>query len=209
MPTGYTADIKDGISFETFAMNCARAFGACVMLRDEPTGGEHIPEEFAPSDYHAKAVQKAREELAALMAMTPEQQERRAAQEWDAAETRRLMLLEERQKTRASYEAMLVKVRAWTPPTSDHVEMRNFMIEQIQQSIEFDCDCSYWSTPTVCLSGPDWAFREAARLNGDIVSQETKHADEVQRAATRTKWVRDLRESLQPIEQMTGAKAAG
>lgn len=41
MPTGYTADIKDGIDFKTYAMNCARAFGACVMLRDEPGGGDY------------------------------------------------------------------------------------------------------------------------------------------------------------------------
>ena len=34
MPTGYTADIKDGIDFKTYAMNCARAFGARVMLRE-------------------------------------------------------------------------------------------------------------------------------------------------------------------------------
>ncbi|KKK60691.1 hypothetical protein LCGC14_3021870, partial [marine sediment metagenome] len=30
MPTGYTACIKDGISFEKFVMQCARAMGACV-----------------------------------------------------------------------------------------------------------------------------------------------------------------------------------
>lgn len=50
MPTGYTADIKDGISFETYAMNCARAFGACVSLRDKPSGGKVIPDAFEPSD---------------------------------------------------------------------------------------------------------------------------------------------------------------
>ena len=44
-------------------MNCARAFGACVELRDEPGGGDRIPEAFEPSDYHLKAVEKARSEL--------------------------------------------------------------------------------------------------------------------------------------------------
>lgn len=35
MPTGYTADIKDGITFRDFALRCARAFGATIMQRDE------------------------------------------------------------------------------------------------------------------------------------------------------------------------------
>jgi hypothetical protein len=113
MPTGYTADIKDGIDFKTYAMNCARAFGACVMLRDEPGGGERIPDAFEPSDYHLKAVEKARVELAALDAMTPAECERAAAKAWDDAETSRLMRLEDCRKLRAAYEAMLSKVQAW------------------------------------------------------------------------------------------------
>jgi hypothetical protein len=36
MPTGYTAAIKDGISFEKFVWDCARGMGALVMMRDEP-----------------------------------------------------------------------------------------------------------------------------------------------------------------------------
>jgi hypothetical protein len=82
---------RDGISFKTYALNCARAFGACVTLRDEPGGGENIPDEFTPSDYNAKAAQKARDELAALLNLTPDQRERRAAKAWDEAETSRLM----------------------------------------------------------------------------------------------------------------------
>ena len=96
MPTGYTAAIKDGIDFKTYAMNCARAFGACVMLRDEPGGGDRIPDAFEPSDYHLKAAEKTRGELAALDTMAPAELERAAARAWDDAETNRLMLLEDR-----------------------------------------------------------------------------------------------------------------
>ena len=41
MATGYTHAIEKGISFETFALTCARAFGACINLRDEP--GSTLP----------------------------------------------------------------------------------------------------------------------------------------------------------------------
>lgn len=197
MPTGYTAAIKDGISFATYAMNCARAFGACVTLRDDPGGGERIPLVFEPSDYHAKAAQEARDALAALLALTPEQRETSAAKAWDDSETSRLMMLEECRKTREAYEAMLGKVNAWTPPTPDHVGLQEFMRKQIEMSLEFDCGDADDAEPKSRMSGEQWAAQEAGRLNRDIAYHERTYADEVERAASRTKWVRELRASLQ------------
>ena len=196
MPTGYTADIKNGIDFKTYAMNCARAFGACISLRDEPGGGESIPDEFTPSDYHAKAEQKARDELTALLAMTAEQRERSAAKAWDDAETARLMRLEDKRKQREAYEAMLAKVNAWKPPTPEHAGLHEFMRAQIEQSIDFDCNGDYGTTPTLRLTGEQWAEQEAARLNRDIAYHEKEYASEVSRSESRTDWVRALRQSL-------------
>lgn len=196
MPTGYTADIKDGIDFKTYAMNCARAFGACVMLRDEPGGGDLIPDAFEPSDYHLKAVEKARGELAALEAMTPAECERAAAKAWDDAETSRLMRLADYRKQREAYEAMLAKAAAWKAPTPDHEGLRKFMCEQIEQSINFDCNESYCSAPTARLTGEAWAAAERARCVSDVQYHEKEHAGEVSRAATRTEWVRALRAAL-------------
>ena len=196
MPTGYTADIKDGIDFKTYAMNCARAFGACVMLRDEPGGGDRIPDAFEPSDYHLKAVEKARGELAALDTMTPPELERAATRAWDDAETSRLMYLEDNRKQRAAYEAMLVKVKAWAPPTPDHTGLHEFMRTQIEQSIKFDCGGDYGKTPTVRLTGAIWAAERRAKLVRDLQYHEREHAGEVDRAATRTEWVRALRAAL-------------
>jgi hypothetical protein len=196
MPTWYTADIKDGIEFKTYAMNCARAFGACVELRDEPGGGDRIPDAFEPSGYHLKAVEKAHGELAALEAMTPAELERAAARAWDDAETSRLMRLEGYRKQRKAYEAMLAKVNAWAPPTPDHAGLHEFMRTQIEQSIDFDCNESYCSEPTVRLTGESWAAAERARCLRDVQHHEKEHAGEVSRAATRTEWVRALRAAL-------------
>lgn len=196
MPTGYTADIKDGISFKTYAMNCARAFGACIELRDEPGGGEQIPEAFAPSDYHAKAAQKARDELAAVLAMSPAETERAAAKAWDAAETSRITTMQAKVAQRVAYEAMLSKVQAWTPPTEEHKGLHEFMATQIIESIRFDCDLSYYEKLTPRLSGAQWAWNEATRLNRDVAYHEREHAAEVKRAGDRTAWVAALRQSL-------------
>lgn len=197
MPTGYTADIKDGISFETFALNCARAFGACITLRDEPGGGESIPEEFEPSDYHVKAAQKARDDLAALLSMSKDDKEKSAAKFWDDAETSRMMRLQDKQKQRQSYEAMLEKVNAWVPPMPEHVGLHEFMRSQIMQSIDFDCDITYDSEPTPRQTGEEWASERANRLNRDIDYHDKENASEVRRTKERTEWVRSLRTSLE------------
>lgn len=196
MPTGYTADIQNGMSFETFAMNCARAFGACISLRDEPGGGEKIPDEFAPSDYHFNAAQKARDELASLLAMSEQDRENAAETAWKEEEERRLLRLENKRKQRESYEAMLAKVNAWTPPTPDHAGLHEFMRSQIVQSIDFDCGGDYDKEPIQRMSGKQWAAEREARLNRDIEYHDREHALEVERAASRTEWVKALRFSL-------------
>ena len=196
MPTGYTADIKDGIDFKTFALNCARAFGACVTLRDEPAGGDKIPDSFAPSDYHAKAIEKAKVELAALSAMTPSDFESCATKAWEDAETKRLTRLEENRKQREAYEAMLEKVKAWTPPTTEHAGLHEFMRTQIEQSIEFDCNDNYYKTPTVRLTGDQWFAERLSALRQTLDYQIKMHQEEVERAEKRTAWVAALRSSL-------------
>lgn len=196
MPTGYTADIKNGIDFKTYAMNCARAFGACVSLRDDPGGGERIPECFEPSDYHLKAAEKARCDLSVLEAMTTEELERAASSDWEESEKRRLARLDDKREQRKAYEGMLAKAVAWKAPTPDHEGLRKFMCEQIEQSIEFDCSGDYDNAPAIRLSGESWADGRRATLLRDVQYHERKHAEEVKRAATRTAWVRALLEAL-------------
>ena len=45
MPSGYTEGVASGkvTEFKEYALLCARAFGACISLRDEPLSLE-IPE---------------------------------------------------------------------------------------------------------------------------------------------------------------------
>jgi hypothetical protein len=195
MPTGYTAAIADGITFEQYAMQCARAFGALVMMRDEPSDAP-IPEEFAPSSYHDKAIAEERERIAKLNAMSQEQAERAAAVAWDAAETSRLASLQNIRALRAKYDAMLTKVGSWTPPTPDHAELHKFMREQIEQSIDFDCGEKYYSTPTERKNGSVWLAEQLREASRSLAYHMEEAHKERERAASRTAWVCALKQSL-------------
>ena len=196
MPTGYTASIKGGIDFKTFALDCARAFGACVTLRDEPAGGDRIPAVFEPSEYHLKAAEAARSELAALETMGTSELESKATKEWENSEMHRQERLAEKRKLRGAYESMLSKVNSWTPPTMEHDGLKVFMQKQIRESIEWDCNEHYDITPAARVTGSEWATKRRAKLALDIEYHEREHAAEVSRAEGRTAWVRALRDSL-------------
>jgi len=196
MPTGYTQDIKDGIAFSQFALGCARAFGACITMRDEPSGGDKIPEELQPSDYHFKALAEARETLATLESMTTMECGFKAAAEHKNAEFQRLARIKELDDLRQKYEEMLVCAQAWTPPTAEHYPLKEFMVNQITESIKWDCDASFYQAPATVLSGADWLESAKAKAIEDIGYHKKKWAEEVQRTEQRNTWVRQLRESL-------------
>lgn len=194
MPTGYTAPIADGISFEQFALSCARAFGALVTMRDEPASAP-IPDRIEPSDYYQKSLEKAHETIERISAWTLEQVEAEYRDDFDKRVTAHAERLQRAADLRAKYTAMLLTVRAWTPPTPDHVEYKAFMEKQIEQSISFDCNTDYDEAPQPQLPN-EWLGDWLTDLRETVAHCEKKHREEVERAHQRTQWIRALRDSL-------------
>jgi len=193
MPTGYTAPIKDGISFRDYALNCARAFGALVTMRDEPSDAP-IPEKFEPSNWHAEQLQIASDRLAQLRLMSPAECEAAAVADYNAAMEERAKRMRENDELRAKYEAMLAQVVAWQAPTRDHVEYKAFMEKQLRESIDWDCqllgDVPEQST------GAQWLELQISKSEW-AVNYHTQHdADERKRVDGRNAWIKALRDSL-------------
>jgi hypothetical protein len=197
MPTGYTADVQSGkvTEFPEFAMQCARAFGALIMMRDESSKAP-IPERFEPkTSYYDEALASAKARLAELLAMSPEavtaaaeESHKDAVARWSA---RRAARAAERQR----YEAMLAKVAAWEPPTPEHDGMKKFMADQLRESIKFDCSGDYDDEP-VALAGPAWLEKETETARWDIGRYAKHRREEIARTEDRNKWLADLRASL-------------
>lgn len=196
MPTGYTACILDGADFNKYIMGCARAFGALVMMRDEPADAP-IPERFEPTDYHANAIKSAREELDRLDRMSLADAAVAAQADYDSQLARNKAAIARNDEMRGRYEAMLKRVEAWKPPTSDHEGLKKFMREQIDSSMDFDCSNDYYlgNAPTL-LTAMGWRSAQVEKARQQIAYHSREHAEEVGRAHTRTDWVKALRESL-------------
>ncbi len=194
MPTGYTADIHDGkpVTFEAFAMQCARAFGALIMMRDSATDAP-IPEAFEPSTWNDERLAEALADTTQLVAMTKEQIEaaateanRLAEESWQKAATKS-------REMHARYTDMLKQVLLWKPPTPDHEKLRSFMENQLRQSIHADCSTSEKPTP---LTPAEWHDEQVKHFDWLINYHRDEAAKEKERVASRNKWLSDLRASL-------------
>jgi hypothetical protein len=200
MPTGYTARIYEGEdqTFAEFAMNCARAFGYLIDLRDSPTA--EIPEVFEPSSYYAENLDRAEAELWRWQQMSDEDVAadlRRAQQE---AIKRREEIITTAAKLRERYESMLAKVQAWEIPSDEHVGLRDFMVQQLNDSIKHDCSTSFLPEPP-----PDdidaWRESRISYAQRDVAYYAEQYAEECGRAEATTNWVRSLRKSLDSYGQ--------
>ncbi len=192
MPTGYTAPVEDGTitTFPEFAKLCARSMMAAIDQRDEPLHAPlKLPE---PCDYYAKGLIAARQEFERLSCMTEDgkvlsvavvNNKRRAAYENSIKKTK---LVNER------YGAMLVKVRAWDPPTEDHEELKEFMISQLTRSVS-----TYKPKVPVDLEVDDWYADEIEAASDEVDYYIKKHAEEVERTADRREWIEQLLESIE------------
>ena len=199
MSTGYTANIKKGISFKTFALDCAKAFGACITMRDEKSDTP-IPK-FKPSIYHREQVKKIREKIELLENMDVETANTKAKKDYDKQVNRLKELILETNELHTKYLDMLVKVDKWQPP-HDHNNLKDFMKTQIQESIKHDCDDYYEKglKSVRLFTGIEWLDQKKREAIRDLEYYNKEDKKEKERVEGRNKWIRELRESLDRYE---------
>ncbi len=196
MPTGYTAGIEKGMSFQKFALQCARNFGALIEMRDEPMDAEiKLP---VYSDYHEKELDKARKELKRLEGLTATQA--MAACESDQKHEADSAAEYERSKIelRKKYQAMLIEVNAWNPPSPDHNGLKQFMVRQLEESISFDCSPNM-PRQIESMEPSVWLLNKKKKAIHDIEYHEKENQKEIERVSQRRVWVSGLLDSFKAV----------
>lgn len=190
MPTGYTYPVAEGdiTELSDFAMKCARAFGALVSMRDDPSDAQ-IPETLEPStSYHDKALAVARALMAELPALSNEECDSRAKDEYEKEFTSYLERGSKRTKENQRIRDMIKKVEAWSTNAEG---IKEFMMEQLNMSIS-----EYRPEPPVRISGREWLQKKRESVAHDIGYHEKELAAEILRTEGRNRWLADLRSSL-------------
>lgn len=204
MPTGYTADLYDGkeTNFKDFVLNCSRAFGALAALRDDPN--QEIPEELKVSDHYYTQIESDKKMVQYWTNISDEDLEAKLLEEKRASLESNYSSSVSRQELKVRYDAMLEEVKAWTPPTDEHLNLKKFMIEQLESSIEADCHLYYdlediksqLDKPIVV---DDLNQHRIEKLNNAVESlnYSLKSLNKQERwIAEKNKWILDLRNSL-------------
>ena len=199
MPTGYTHTLYEGgqQTFPEFALNCARNFGALIELRDSPEA--EIPERFEPSSYHREKLEESENNLRRWQEMSDDKVAADLRQTQEAAFAARKKIIRTAEERQVRYEEMLDEVETWTPPTSEHQGLKDFMTQQLTESIRYDCSTTYLPEPP-----PDdvegWRQDRLDHARKEVAYHAEQYQRECERAEERTSWVQALMESLDDFD---------
>lgn len=143
MPTGYTQGILDGTikDLKGFAEVCSRAY--LYHMREEPFDTPYKKK--TVSAYHSNAIVEIKEKIEKLKMTFDEglvYQEKTKLLKRKAFYKR---LIKKTKEDRLRLEKLLLEANEFIPPTEEHHSIKNFMVEQLQKTIEDDCDVSYYN----------------------------------------------------------------
>ena len=198
MPTGYTADLVNGKmnTVEEYTKLCMRAFGATLHMRDEPLNKQYEPS--SPSSYHLDAMNDAKKDMERLKS-TPiteikAQLLERAEKSLKDATERKISKME----LKVKLDSMLVEIEK-LQLDDRYKEFKKFMISQITQTIDWDCNLKYCEADIESandtlknVDAEKYVHDEIVRLNEMIVYHSNKYEIEVKSCAETNVWVSDL-----------------
>lgn len=201
MPTGYTSKINDGkeVSRNEFIMTCARAFGALIMMRDEPFDTP-IPERFEPSNYAIENLDRAQQQLEHYKSLNEADAKAEMEKEHQEEMKKYEQMIQRENDLKQRYQALLDEVKTWNPPTPNHEELKKFCIDQLQQSMDHDCDSSRYMKIPELQTPENWLQGKIAYVEREIDYYKNSYQKEVERTENRNEWLKLLRESLSSIE---------
>ena len=198
MPTGYTHKVQetDDLPFDEFLWDCARAFGALIHMRDDSMGAQiKLPEE---SDWHKNSLKEATSKLEKLQKMTLAQAKAERDRERERAQKNAKESLAEKLQSRKRYERMIKLVEAWSPPTSEHKGLKEFMLSQLNDSVKFDCNNDYYEDllKKKMVSPKEWLAAAIADAKYSIDYHSKKAREEHEDTLKRIEWIMQLQHSV-------------
>jgi hypothetical protein len=199
MPTGYTCIIDDhaDVTFEQYVWRCARAFGALVLMRDDGMDAP-IPEKFEASDYHVKALERDTAKLIELEGMKLAQAKVLAAADHEAALRRWEETVVKESAIDARYQAIREKVEAWHPPSSEHVGLKEFMLEQLKTGRPRTSADDPEPTPKTAR---EWLDGQIKNVRWSVEYHTKELRKERERTDERNRWIAGLRSSVPYVKQ--------
>lgn len=203
MPTGYTFYIKDEkiTSGKEFLKLCTRAFGIAVDLKDKsldvPT-----PNHFEPDHYYEKEYKDSLASREKAYSMTLEEAKEDMISKFKNNKASAERCLKDYKNEDKKYLKVREEVEKWTPPTSEHENLKKFCLEQIDMSL--NTSLYKWCEEDINkeLDTSDGAIR---KYIDDLKDQEDekvnraykKYQAELKRIEEKNLWMKQFLDSLE------------
>lgn len=201
MPTGYTEEILNGKvkTFPDFAKICMRAFGATIHMRDESFDKPYEPR--IPSDYYQNNIDRIKNVLKEAKSLSDEEIVNNKVDEILKNKEYYTKKIAEIKINKIKLESILKEVEKWIPPTEEHVGFKNFMIQQITDTISGDCNTKYYDDDLFEL---EKIIIDPKKIRKDMIDTAKKELvrytkslkEELGRCNESNKWVEVLLKSI-------------
>ena len=207
MPTGYTAGILDGRinTFEEFAKACAKAFGGMSHMRHSETTDEYIPDKI--NDYYTDSIDKCNRKLVELANKSNEDLENEALVEYNDDKEHNLKQIVRVNNDREKLTKFLQSAKDYIPPTEDHEDIKNFMIQQLTDTIVSDCNTEYHDQQLIRnhqlikdLPNRNLRLEKLEVINTSLGYNIKRFKDETTRIDENNEWVRVLFKSIKNLD---------
>lgn len=203
MPTGYTSGILEGKinTFEEYAKICMRAFGATIHLRDENLDAKY--KERVPDNYHGKEIIKLSKLLNEVKIQTDELIVSNERNKLKEEKKNYLETIEKRIIDFGKLSRILMRCKIYQPPSPEFEGIKKFMIDQIEKTMDFDCDITYYQKEIETID-QNLSRLIASLIRKKIISETEKSLNyhnkelklEIERCQNSNKWVEDFLNSL-------------
>lgn len=199
MPSGYTEGILSGTinDLNDFIWMCARGFGAFITQKDNIDEPPILKEK--PNPYYKNKIKQLLNEQQKYNEYTDN--------DWQSTYLKYIEdqlkdidnNIKEKIESKEKYENILNQVKEWIPPNENFHKLKSFMINQIEESIDFDCDTSFWQERKNKISNlklEQYKRNVLNDINESLILNKEYYDEEVQRVKERNQWKQQLIESI-------------
>jgi hypothetical protein len=152
-----------------------------------------MPEPRKLSPYHLTEMKKAEVEVKELLCLSEEGLMALWRSEKDSREERDAEVLMRRNRERSAYARIRADVVMWVPPTPQHLNLKAFMLEQID--LCYDPNEEPYRSPP--MPEPRQYLADLVKVHTDNIAYHAKHyAEEIEYVASSKAWVEAFINSL-------------
>jgi hypothetical protein len=205
MPTGYTAEIIDGkvTTFKEFAQKCMRAFGSTIHMRDEPLDKKYVPRKV--EKYYIESVKEAKKKLDELKKADDQFFINKVKGELKSDYTYYEEKLEKVLESKARLDSILKDAKNWSPPTEDHTGIKDFMIQQLEETLKYDGNTEYYETELKEIKKKMESPIDISTIRKEMIedaeedleNSKNRLEEEIKRCDDSNKWVEEFLKSIE------------